>query len=96
MTIEEAMQAKLLEMISEKPSIAPREAAMALVKEGQDWRKLLPLVRAQAKALHAAGELNFIRKKKIVSPEGLKGVFRLAKAEPAAEASNVDAATTSE
>lgn len=95
MTIEEAMQSKLLELISEGPSIAPREAALALVKEGQDWRKLLPLVRAQAKVLHAAGKLNFIRKKKIVSPDGLKGVFRLAKAELSAEGETPEVAEPS-
>lgn len=62
-------------------SVAPREVAQALVNGDEDWRKLLPRIRQQATVLYDEGKLHFIRKKKQVSPEGLKGVYRLAKAE---------------
>ncbi len=71
------IRSEILRQTGEKTSVAPRDVAQALVKEGEDWRKLLPGIRAEAISLHSEDQLVFIRKKKIVSPEGLKGVYRL-------------------
>ena len=73
------IRAEILAQIAEKPSVAPRDVAQKLSHEDEDWRKLLPRIRQQATVLHGEGLLAFIRKKKVVSPVGLKGVFRLAK-----------------
>lgn len=73
------IRAEILVQIAGKPSVAPRDVAQGLSGEGDDWRKLLPRIRQIATALHSEGLLAFIRKKKIVSPVGLKGVYRLAK-----------------
>ena len=75
---------EILKQTAEKTSVAPRDVAQALVKDGEDWRKYPPRIRQQAKALHAEGKLAFIRKRKVVSPDGLKGEFRLA--QPLADA----------
>jgi Protein of unknown function (DUF3253) len=69
---------EILAQIAAKPSVAPRDVAQALVAEGDDWRKLLSPIRQQATDLYRDGKLAFVRKKKIVSPDGLKGVYRLA------------------
>lgn len=69
----------ILEMIAEVNSVAPREVAQRLAKEGEDWRKYLTRIREQASVLHTKEKLVFVRKRKIVSPEGLKGVYRLAR-----------------
>lgn len=80
MPIEDSkVEAEILTQITSKTSVAPRDVAQALVQEGEDWRKLLPRIRQQAISLHNEGKLAFIRKKKVVSPVGLKGVFRLAR-----------------
>ncbi|MFC4348671.1 DUF3253 domain-containing protein [Kordiimonas lipolytica] len=66
----------ILEATEDSRSVAPREIAQVLAEEGEDWRKYLPRIRHEAVKLHADGLLVFIRKKKVVSPEGLKGVYR--------------------
>ena len=73
------IQKLLLVLIAEKTSVAPRDVAQALVKDGEDWRQYLKRIRQQATVLHAEEKLVFVRKRKIVSPDGLKGVFRLAR-----------------
>jgi len=80
--VDSDIRAEILAQITTKTSTAPRDVAQKLAKEGEDWRKLLPRIREQAKELHGEGKLNFIRKKKVVPPEGLKGVFRLAVSNP--------------
>lgn len=75
------ISAEILTQIAEKQSVAPRDVAQKLTSEGEDWRKLLPRIRRMATALHGDGLLVFVRKKKIVSPIGLKGVYRLAKSQ---------------
>ncbi|WP_420430302.1 DUF3253 domain-containing protein [Kordiimonas sp.] len=70
---------EIVKQIEPGNSVAPRDIAQALVDEGEDWRKLLPRVREQAVALYHEGALSFIRKRKVVSPEGLKGIYRLSK-----------------
>lgn len=66
----------ILDHLGEAKSVAPREIAQVLAEDGEDWRKYLPRIRNEAVKLHADGLLVFIRKKKVVSPEGLKGVYR--------------------
>lgn len=69
---------EILKQMGEKVSTAPRDVAQALTSKDDDWRKLLPRIRHISKLLHTEEKLLFIRKRKIVSPEGLKGVYRLA------------------
>ena len=76
---DEAIRAEIETRIAGDKSVAPREVAEALAPEGTDWRKLLPRVRLQAVSLHGEGKLDFIRKRKVVPPEGLKGVYRFAR-----------------
>ena len=68
----------LLSAINNARSVAPRDVAMVLLKPNDPWQKLLPRIRDIAVQLHQKGELVFIRKKKIVDPSGLKGVYRFA------------------
>lgn len=79
--IDQRIEEEVLRQIAGARSVAPRDIAMALAREGEDWRKYLPRIRQVATILHADGRLLFIRKKKSVSPVGLKGVFRLASPE---------------
>lgn len=75
---DNAIQQEILRQIDEGKSVAPRDIATAIAPEGEDWRRYLKRIRTIAVALHSEDKLVFIRKKKIVSPDGLKGVFRLA------------------
>lgn len=75
-TSDSDIRETLLKQIAAAKSVAPRDVAQQLAGEGEDWRKYLPRIRAEAVKLHAEGRLNFIRKKKVVSPSGLKGVYR--------------------
>lgn len=76
---DDAIDAAILDMINSNKSVAPRDIATTLVAEGNDWRKLLPTIRAGAIRLETAGQLTFLRKGKPASSQGLKGVYRLAK-----------------
>ncbi|NVJ98804.1 MAG: DUF3253 domain-containing protein [Alphaproteobacteria bacterium] len=67
----------ILEQIAGTKSVAPRDIAQALVEGDEDWRKYLPRIRSESIKLWHENKLVFLRKKKVVSPEGLKGVFRL-------------------
>ncbi|MBL4837724.1 MAG: DUF3253 domain-containing protein [Kordiimonadaceae bacterium] len=78
MAADNEIRDEILKQTAEKASVAPRDIAQALTVGEEDWRKYLPRIRQQATALHGEGQLVFIRKRKIVPPEGLKGVFRLA------------------
>lgn len=69
----------LMKAIAGARSVAPRDVALSLMKQTDPWQKILPRIRSVAVALHNNGDLVFIRKKKIVDPEGLKGVYRFAK-----------------
>ncbi len=71
----------LMKAITEAHSVAPREVALSLMDKTDPWQKILPRIRSVATQLHKSGDLVFIRKKKIVDPEGLKGVYRFAKPE---------------
>lgn len=76
--IDQRIESEIIGQTARARSVAPRDVAVALARDGEDWRKYLPRIRQVAISLHADGKLLFIRKKKSVSPIGLKGVFRLA------------------
>lgn len=61
-------------------SICPSEVARAL---RPDWQPLLTEVRRVACCLAAAGQIDILRKGKVIEPAGVKGVIRLRLAQPA-------------
>lgn len=75
---DQTIRQEILRQVSNGRSVAPRDVAVAVAPEGEDWRRFLKRIRRVASELHAENLLVFLRKKKPVSPEGLKGVFRLA------------------
>ncbi len=77
--VDQAVRDEIVRQIAGEKSVAPRDIAQALAGEGEDWRKYLPRIRAEATALYHAGELSFLRKRKPVTPAGLKGIYRLSK-----------------
>lgn len=76
--IDQRVEEEIIRQVTGARSVAPRDVAVALARDDEDWRKYLPRIRQVATSMHAEGRLLFIRKKKSVSPVGLKGVFRLA------------------
>ena len=56
-------------------SVAPEAVARAAA--GEDWRRTLPQVRAEAVGLARQGRLLILRHGKPVDPNGFKGVYRL-------------------
>ncbi len=75
---DQQIEQEILRQISGAKSVAPRDIAVALAQDGEDWRGYLKPIKSIAAVLSTAGKLVFVRKRKIVSPEGLKGVYRLA------------------
>ena len=75
---DQKIEHEILNQIASAKSVAPRDVATVLAGEGEDWRRYLSRIRSVAVDLHGKKQLLFIRKKKSVSPERLKGVFRLA------------------
>ncbi len=76
---DDAIRDAILALLDTGKTIAPREVAQQLSGDGEDWRKYLTRIRVEAVKLHADGLLHFMRKKKIVDPAGLKGVYRFSK-----------------
>ncbi len=60
-------------------SICPSEVARAL---RPDWQTLLGEVRRAACRLAAAGQIDILRKGRVIEPAGVKGVIRLRAARP--------------
>lgn len=77
----EKLRKIILEKINGPKSVAPREIAEAYTKDGEDWRKILPVIKRTAIQLESENLLTFLRKGKPVPSRGLKGVYRLAKPE---------------
>ncbi|WP_262693184.1 DUF3253 domain-containing protein [Kordiimonas aquimaris] len=75
---DESIRKEILTQIANARSVAPREIAIALAEKDTDWRTYLPRIRSMATLLSHENQLVFVRKKKVVSPEGLRGVYRLA------------------
>ena len=73
-SIEEAIFALLSEREPGK-SISPQETAQAI--EPEDWRRLLPQVRATAVGLARQDRLVVTRKGKPADPNAFRGVYRL-------------------
>lgn len=55
-------------------SICPSEVARALA---EDWRPLLPAVRAEAARLSDEGKVSILRKGRPIPPAEMRGVIRL-------------------
>lgn len=78
MKSDDEVRHAILDLTSKARSVAPREIALQLADDGIDWRVYLPRIRAVATALSHDGLVVFVRKKKVVEPAGLRGVYRLA------------------
>jgi Protein of unknown function (DUF3253) len=71
------IEAAILELTAQRgpaKSICPSGVARAL---RPDWQPLLAEVRRIAWRLAAAGQIDILRKGKVVAPVGVKGVIRL-------------------
>jgi len=74
---EEAMEAAILDIVSNaSKTVIPEDAARALAGEG-DWHGLLPMVRRCAIRLAKDGRIAIYRKGKPVDPGDFRGVYRL-------------------
>lgn len=82
---DESIRKEILKQIASARSVAPREIAIALAEKDVDWRIYLPRIRSMATLLSHENQLVFVRKKKVVPPEGLRGVYRLAAPEQYAQ-----------
>lgn len=71
----EDMLFELLSQVRKGESISPNAVAKALNSE--HWQRELPKIRAVAVGLARQGRLEFVRKGKVVEPDGIKGIFRL-------------------
>ncbi len=72
--VEETLLA-LLSQVRETESISPNDVAKAL--DAENWQRELPKVRGVIIGLARQGRVDVLRKGKPVSPEGLKGVYRV-------------------
>jgi hypothetical protein len=72
--IEDAIFAALAEVESGK-SVAPEAVARAV--DAENWRRVLPQVRAEAVGLARQGRLVIIRHGKPADPDTFKGVWRM-------------------
>lgn len=68
----------ILQQVASTRSVAPRDIALALASEGQDWRPFLLQIKRIACRLAEEGQLVLLRKRKSVLPSELKGVYRVA------------------
>ena len=73
---ESAIRA-LLEARARGRTICPSDAASALAGEGEDFRPLMPTVRASARAMAARGELEVTQGGRVVDIDAARGAIRL-------------------
>jgi hypothetical protein len=73
-SVEDAIFA-MLDRAGPGKSIDPAAVARAL--DAEDWRRLLPQVRATAVGLARQGRLAITRHGKPADPDSFKGVYRL-------------------
>jgi len=78
---DEIITQEILRQVSAERSVAPRDVAMAVVLDGQDWRSYLPRIKIISCQLHSEARLVLVRKRKSITPDKLKGVYRLASPE---------------
>jgi hypothetical protein len=79
-TSDSRAEAEILRLVTERgpgKTICPTEAARALAREGEDFRRQLSGVRAAAISLVKAERLIITRKGKPVDPDDFRGVYRL-------------------
>ena len=76
--MDAAIAETLTALVTGRRSVSPRDVALTLVTDGEDWRRLLPAIRRVAQTLAGEGRIVFLRKGRPVDPAGLKGVYRLA------------------
>ncbi|MEE9314063.1 MAG: DUF3253 domain-containing protein [Rhizobiaceae bacterium] len=70
---------KLLQQRDDNKSLAPDEVARALAGTNEkEWRLFMKPIRHEAVTMANEGEINILRKGKIVSPIDFKGIYRLA------------------
>jgi hypothetical protein len=72
--IEDAIFAALAKAPPGK-SVSPEAVARAV--DAENWRRVLPQVKATAVGLARQGRLAILRHGKSVDPEGFKGVWRM-------------------
>ncbi len=75
------IEQEILQQVAATRSVAPRDVAIAVTSEGQDWRSFLSRIKAISVRLHGEGKLILVRKRKSIEPSALKGVYRLASPE---------------
>lgn len=82
---ETAIEALILAQVAQRgcdASICPSEVARAM---GPDWRTKLTAVRRAAIRLAADGQIQILRKGRVVDPIEVRGVIRLRLPPPASE-----------
>ncbi len=72
--IESALH-DLLAAVEQGRSVSPEAVARAVA--GEEWRRVLAQVRAEAVGLARQGRLVILRHNKPVDPDAFKGVYRL-------------------
>lgn len=75
---DQKIEQTILQQVADARSVAPRDIALALAVDGQDWRSFLSQIKHIACRLAEEGQLVLLRKRKSVLPRELKGVYRLA------------------
>ena len=76
------IEAAILELLGgDGRSIAPEAVARAVA--GDDWRRVLPQVRATAVGLARQGRLAILRHGRPADPETFKGLYRLGRPDAA-------------
>jgi len=78
---DDRIEQEILQQIAAARSVAPRDVALAIASEGQDWRSFLSRIKAISIRLHGEGRLILVRKRKSITPSTLRGVYRLASPE---------------
>ncbi len=76
--MSQQVEETLLELLSQarnSESISPNQVAKAL--NAENWQRELPKVRAVIVGLARQGRIEVLRKGKPVSPEDLKGIYRV-------------------
>ena len=80
MTKDDELRTLMLQILCEAApaSVTPETIARAAsLDTPEKWRSLLPHIKRLATMSAQAGELNILRKGKIIDPEEFKGVIRL-------------------
>lgn len=71
----EILIVELLSGLTHKETLSPNQVAKTINEE--NWRRQLPQVRAAIQKLVDEGQIEVVRKGKVVPFENLKGIYRL-------------------